>query len=241
MADYFMADLVDKEDKLRIIHNPESEYTQSFMMAMGRAIDDVIIAGLLNPAQTGKDGSVAVSLPNAQKMAASDGVALVGSKMNVATLRRLSRIFNERETGDEERYLAITAAQLESLLGETETTSSDYNTIKALVDGSLNSFMGFKFIRTERLPVTTAVTYYNPLTGAVNAPLTGAFTATAPVGARRCVAWQKLGILLAVGKDVEGKISELPEKHYAKQVYACMTFGSVRMEEEKVVEVITLD
>jgi hypothetical protein len=238
MADYFMADLVDKEDKLRIIHNPESEYTQSFMMAMGRALDDVIIAGLLNPAQTGKDGSVAVSLPNSQKLAAvkETSPGTTGEKFSVKTLRLLAKKFNELETGDDERYLALTAAQLESLLGETQVTSSDFNTVKALVDGAINTFMGFKFIRTERLPVTTATVAYNVTNGSV-----GAGTGTMPVGSRRCIAWQKLGILLAVGKDVEGKISELPEKHYAKQIYACMTFGAVRMEEEKVIEVLTLD
>ncbi len=97
--------------------------------------------------------------------------------------------------------------------------------------------MGFRFIRSERLPLTSAATTYDGATGEVS---TGSDTIAA--GAVRCMAWQKMGILLAVGKDVNGRIDQLPTKHYSTQVYMSMTFGGTRMEEEKVIEVIcTID
>lgn len=39
-----------------------------------------------------------------------------------------------------------------NLLRETEVSSYDFNNVKALVEGKIDTFMGFKFIRTQRLP-----------------------------------------------------------------------------------------
>ena len=93
--------------------------------------------------------------------------------------------------------------------------------------------MGFKFIRSERLNLTDAITTYSITNGSV-----GAGSDQHPAGARRCFAWQKMGVLLATAKEVTGRIDEIPRKHYAKQVYACMSIGGTRLEEERVVEVI---
>lgn len=231
--DHYHADLVDKEDKLRVIINPESEYALAARNALGRAIDDEIITQALGTAYTGKDGSGTATLANTQKVAGHDGSTTSGVGLNVRTLRAVKKIFNENECGDEELYMAISAEQLDDLLAETEVTSSDFAAVKALVHGDVDTFMGFKFIRTERLNTLAATVAYNVTTGAV-----GSGTGTAPVGARRCFAWQKMGLLLATASEVMGRIDEIPRKHYAKQVYASMSIGATRMEEERVVEVI---
>lgn len=239
MYDYFIAELSDQEDKLRLIHSPESEFTQTFMMALGRTIDDIIIAAGLGNAQSGKDGKTIVAFPDSQKVVATETpTSLVGSKMNIQTLLMIKEKMDAAETGDEERYIVMRAKQFTDLLSTTQVTSADYNTVKALVQGDLNTFVGFKFIRSERLPVTSATTTYNPTTGVigVGAPFTG----TVPVGAYRSMAWQKMGIILSVGKDMTGKIDPIPQKHYSNQVYVCMSLGGVRMEEAKVVEIITV-
>jgi hypothetical protein len=44
---------------------------------------------------------------------------------------------------------------------------------------------------------------------------------------------------MAKAQEVMAKISELPTKHYSNQVYASMTIGAARMEEVRVVEVVT--
>ena len=171
MEDYFQSDLVDKEDRLRIIMNPNSEYTQSFSMSLGRALDDVTIAAGLGNAQAGKEGDQVVPFPNSQRIAAinqEDTVpSAVGTTLNVETLRKIKRKFDEDEVGDDQRFLAIPASQIEALLGRTQVTSADFASVKALVNGDVNSFMGFRFIRTERLPVTASATTYNAATGEV--------------------------------------------------------------------------
>ena len=43
MDDYDWADLIDNEDKVRMLISPQSEYAQAGAWAMGRAMDDAII------------------------------------------------------------------------------------------------------------------------------------------------------------------------------------------------------
>ena len=64
----------------------------------------------------------------------------------------LKEILDENDTDPEEpRYLLVTAGQLADLLNITSVTSADFNSVKALVQGDVDTFLGFKFIRTERL------------------------------------------------------------------------------------------
>lgn len=236
MADFYYADLVDKEDKLRLLQDPESEYSKAAYMTLGRKMDDVIIAGLLGSAYGGKDGSSSIVLPNSQKIAAFDGTATTGRKLNLKTLKAIKKKFTKAEALDMDSdmiYLAVTSEQIESLLDETELTSADFNNVKALVSGTIDTFYGFKFIRIERLPTNTATYTYNKDTGAV-----GSGSQTFAANSKSMIAWVPSALVMAMGSDVLGRIDERADKHYAKQVYASMTIGAARLEEEKVVEVI---
>jgi hypothetical protein len=231
MSDYAWADLIDKEDKLRLIHDPQSQYAMAAQMAFGRKIDDIIIAGALGTAYSGKEGNQAVILPNSQKIGAFDGSASSG--LNLRTLRAIKKKFNQSEIDMEPMYIICEAEQIDNLLGETELVNADYANVKALVNGEINTFMGFNFIRLERLPVTTAVTQFDAATGAV-----GVGADSVAAGSRRIIACAGSGLLLALGSEVQGKIDPRPDKHYATQVYASMTMGATRMEESKVIEVL---
>jgi hypothetical protein len=236
MADFYYADLVDKEDKLRILQDPESEYSKAAYMTLGRKMDDVVIAALLGNAYGGKEGATTISLPNSQKVAAFDGTATTGRKLNLKTLKAIKKKFTKNEALDMDSdliYIAVTSEQIESLLDETELTSADFNTVKTLVQGMVDTFMGFKFIRIERLPTNTGTYTYNKDTGAV-----GSGSQTFAANSKSMIAWVPSALVLAMGSDVQGRVDEIPQKHYAKQVYASMTIGATRLEEEKVVEVI---
>jgi hypothetical protein len=231
LEDYAWADLIDQEDKIRMLINPESEYAKSAMWALGRSIDDVVIEAALGTAYAGESGSSSVVLPNSQKLVSVDGGA--GANLNVQALRRAKKIFDANDIDEMiPRFICVSSSQLESLLGETEVTSSDFNSVKALVQGEIDTFLGFKFIRSERLPTRSGALSFDNSLGSVGA---GAGNAS---GYKRCVAWAEDGVLLSIGKDMVGKIDQLPQKHYATQVYACMSVGGTRMEEEKVVEIL---
>ncbi len=235
LADYFYADLVDKEDKIRALNTPESEYVTAAVNALGRKKDDVIIAAGLGTAYSGVEGATAVVLPTSQKIAAHDGSTTTGVNLNVKTLRAVKGKFDANDVDEMiKRYFGITSYQLQSLLAQTEITSGDYNSIKALVQGDVNTFMGFEFVRTERFPRSSSNVTYTVTNGVVGAG-TGTITAA---NSRRCMAWAQDGILLAIAKDIQAKLDVIPTKHHATQVYASLHLGAARMEEEKVVEVI---
>lgn len=230
LNDYEWADLVDDQDKIRMLNDPTSEYAMAAAWAFGRTKDDVIIAAALGTAYSGEAGATPVSHPNSQKYAANDATNF--SNLNVRTLIAVKRMMDQAEVDEsQKRYIAVSALQIESLLGQTQVTSSDYNTVKALVAGEVNTFMGFEFIRSERLGLTSSSS------ASSTAGTVGSGTGLSGTN-RACIAWAQPGILLAVGEDYMSKISERDDKSYATQVYSRMSIGATRMEEVKVIEVI---
>ncbi len=229
MQDYEWADLVDDQDKIRSLNDPTNDYVMAAMWALGRSIDDVIIAALGGSALIGETGSSTVALPNAQKYAANNGTAL--SNLNVRTLRAIARKFDDADAAPGQRYFICAPSQIESMLGQTEVTNSDYAAVKALVQGEVDTFMGFKFIKLTRLQTQVDALSGSPTTGAVG-------SGSSLVGLRKCYAYTKEGILSAIGMDMQSRVSERDDKSYSTQVYARMSIGAVRMEEEQVQEIL---
>jgi hypothetical protein len=200
-------DLIDNEDKVRMLISPQSEYAQAGAYAMGRAMDDAIIAAATGNALGGVAGGSSIALPPAQK------VVHGSAGLSVAKLISAKEILDAAETNpDEAKYLVCAASQISDLLAITSITSSDFNSVKALVQGQIDSFMGFKFIRTERL-------------------------GTDANGNRQVLAFNQSALGLAVGSDISTKISERADKNYATQVFLSMTIGATRVEDEKMVEI----
>lgn len=204
----FDADLIDNDDKLRMIIDPTSPVSQSISMALNRKKDDLIIAAFYGDAYTGKAGGTT----NTWASYTGQLVAHGSAGMTKAKLLNAKQILDENEVEPEDRFLVCASEQITNLLNTTEVASADYNTVKALVQGEVNSWLGFNIIRSERLPVDDS-------------------------GYRRCFAWQKQGMLLALSQDIQAKIDVMPEYHYATQVYASMMMGATRMEEKRIVEI----
>lgn len=209
-SDYEWADMIDDVDKLRMLIDPTSPYALNGAYSLGRAMDDEIIEGALGINKIGENGSTNQAFDTANQQ-----VGASASGLTIAKLRETKKILlaNEVDPAMDPLYFAFTAEQLDNLLGTTEVTSADYNTVKALVQGDVDTFMGFKFIHIERLPVDVS-------------------------GNRRCIAWAKSGLHLGVWNDITTRISERADKRYSTQVYVKGTFGATRTEEKKVVEVL---
>lgn len=240
MNDYYDADMVDNEDKLRTIMEPVNEYAQAIAMSLARQMDQSTIDSALGNAVTGRDGTGTQALGNAQKVVAHDGATLTGVGLNVRTLRAVRKKLRKDEAIKPGSPVVFVwaATQADDLLGNTEVTSSDFNSVKALVQGEVDTFLGFKFIHTELLPFTDSAVTYNKDTGVY-----GSGTGTLASGeGRRCFAFVANSALRCGHGDlVKGRISEMPEFHYAKQVYGSLQYGVVRMEEKQVVEVLCKD
>ena len=207
MDDYDWADLIDNEDKVRLLISPSSDYAMAGAFAMGRAMDDAIIAAATGNAYAGVAGGTATALGSGQKIVHASG------GLTVAKLISAKEILDAAEVDpDEPRFLVCAAGQLADLLAITQVTSADYNSVKALVQGNIDTFLGFKFIRSQRL-------------------------GTDATPSRQVLAFTKSAIGLAVGSDITTKISERSDKNYATQVFLSMTIGATRIEEEKMVEI----
>lgn len=231
LEDYVWADLIDSADVEKMLLDPTSPYAMSAMWAMGRQKDVTILTALSGTALTGVDGGGTQTLGNAQKLASVASGA--GANLNVQALRRASRILNAGKVdGSIRRHLALNASALENLLSQTEVTSADYNSVKALVQGDVDTFMGFKFHRTEELLSQSGTLSFNQTSGAVGSGSGDADTY------KKCVAWAEDGILLSTGMEVRSRVSERADKNYSTQVFAEMGIGAVRMEEAKVVEIL---
>ena len=211
LKDYEWADLIDQNDKVRLLIDPTSSYAKAAAYAMGRAMDDVIIAAALGNADTGVAGGTSVPFLPANIIAVGAGAA---AKM---TVLKLTTAKQKLDAGDVDpsikRHIIVSPQEIADLLNTTEITSSDFNTVKALVHGEIDSFMGFKFHVSNRLTKNAATN-------------------------TQCIAFAEDGLLLGVGKDVTAKIDERADKSYSTQVYYCQTIGATRMEEAKVVSVL---
>jgi len=208
MSDYEYADLIDDQDKVRLLVDPTSTYARAAAAAMGRAMDDVIISAALGTSLTGKDGTTSTVFDS------NNQIAVGAAGLTLAKLIEAKEILDSNDVDPSiPRYIAVSPKQITNLLDDPEVTSADYNTVRALVKGELDTYVGFKFVTTNRLGLDGS-------------------------GDRRCFAWAMDGIKLAVGKEPTARIDERADKSYATQVYYCMSVGATRMEEAKVVEIL---
>lgn len=210
-ADFALSLPVANQDQLRTIADPRSQYAEAVRAAYARKVDDLIIAAALGEAKCGRYDSVTpTALPAGQQIAAG-GTGLTVDKLIAAR----EKLMAAGASPDEERFFACSERQLSDLLKTTQAQSLDYNSVRALVKGEMDTFLGFRFISSERLAHETA---------------DGATT-------RRCFAWVKSGLHLGAWQRLEIKSDVRPDKNYTWQIYARATLGAARTEEKKVVRV----
>jgi hypothetical protein len=179
-------------------------------------MDDVIISGLLGTAYSGKAGATSVSYDTTYRIAVDyvESGSATNSNLTIGKLRRALYLLESNDAiMDGERVtLMAHPSQKQALLRTTEVTSSDYAAVKALVNGEVNTFMGFQFVWTTR--------------------------ATSSGGYRQALAYPASAGLLGVAENIKVRIDELPTKRYSYQVYSTATFGATRMWEEKVIQIL---
>ena len=205
LTPYEWADLIDQADRVRLLIEPTSDYATNAANAMGRSMDDIIIAAASGLAYTGVDGSgtQAITLQ----------VAAAATNLTLTKLLAAKEALDEGEIEDGDRFMVVSPKMMTSLLGTTEVKSADYNSIKALVQGQIDTFLGFKFITSNRL--------------AANSTANG----------HLALAYQRRGLILAIGEDVKTEIGPRADKSYSTQVYVSMDLGATRVEDAAVVEI----
>lgn len=129
LQDWEAFDYVDKFDIKKFNFSEAKELAEVASDALGLRMDQILIDAIAKgyKSDTRKVGATKTAL-------------------SLATLRKAVTMLNKEGIPNEGRYFIHSAQMLDDLLATTETTSSDYNTVKTLVNGELNSFLGLKFI-----------------------------------------------------------------------------------------------
>lgn len=211
MATYNDARLMDRSLMLQELSDPLSMSSVCIQSAVGIKIDEVIYAALGGTAFRGETGSTAVTFPQGQSIAANYEGSNTG--LTVAKIRHAAKLLNGAGVPAGDRTFVASATALEQLLGSTQTTSADYNNVKALVSGDIDTFCGFKFVF---LP-------------------DGIIEVNGNIGTY--FAFHKTGVCFGMLEDLFLRIEERADKSYSKQVYYEISCGAGRLEEKKVVRV----
>lgn len=232
-------DLVDKEDKVRLLIDPTSTYARNAAMAINRRIDSRIISAMWGTAYTGHSGGTALTWPNGNNEslpAAPGGTQIAvnswaygnGAGNSGLTISKLVEAMvaldaaegdddmDDLNGGSEPRYLCIAAKQKGNLLATTEATLKEFGVAKddlaPLRDGKIAMIMGFETVHSERLLNNGS-------------------------GYRRVPAWRKSAMGWGIAQDITGQIAPRPDKRFSMYVYASMSGGASRIEEAKLVEI----
>ena len=191
---------------------PTSEAVQTFAASFNRQIDSTILSAALGTRYIGAAGTTSDVLPSGQKIAANfvESGTAVNSGLTIGKLRQASYLLDIANVPEQERTLVIHPYQKRDLLRAGEVGDFDYNEVRALVNGQINTFMGFDIIWSTLV--------------------------AASGGTRACVAFHKNGIKLAIGKRAT-YMDIRPDLRHALTVRSVMNIGAVRTENTRVVEI----
>jgi len=205
LTNWYAPEYTDIFDAAEVNFDEQRELAMVIASALGRREDQLIIDAIDDA--TGIAGTV------------SEDTGGTNSGLNVAKERNAKRLLDAKGVPPGDRFLIHTAGQLEDLLGETQVTSSDYNTVKALVQGDLDTFLGFKHILIEDrdegdLPDESSE--------------------------QRAFAYHKMAVGHACGIDVKQETNYIPEKvsWLANGILKC---GSVARDANGIVEIENIE
>jgi len=203
MEDYIAAEYSDIFNQAKVNFQERAELVQVVSGAIGRRMDQVVIDALSAASGT---NTVANSVGGSN------------TNLNVAKLRAAKKVMDAKNVPAEGRCMLVHANNMDSLLAETEVTSSDFNTVKALVSGDLsgNSFLGFTFVKIgDRDEGGLAIDGSND---------------------RVVYAFHKDAVGLGIGMNQQSRVDYIPEKT-SFLVASMFSAGSVAIDGEGITKI----
>lgn len=227
MLDYVVpADLIDTDDKLKLLIEPQGPYVQNQVFSLNRRIDDEIITALGAVALGGHTGGTTINnfdVGECRLISSAGDIVAAGSNhsdvtetpLTIDKLLTCKQLLDDAEIDDDrQRYFLCNPFNINQLLNTTEVKSSDFNTVKALAMGQIDTFMGFKFIKSTRLNVDGTDT-----------------------GSTNCYAFAQNAIVLAVAQEPKVSIDRRADLMNSTQVFSELSIGATRVEGPAVVEI----
>jgi hypothetical protein len=199
MSDYIAAEYSDIFSQQKVNFDERRELVQVVGAAIGRRMDQLTIDAL---SSSGTSLTVATSIGGA------------GTNMNIEKLIEAKKLLDAGNVPMEGRCMLIHANTLAGLLGETQVTSADFASVKALVQGDIDTFMGFKF-----------VTLGDRDEGGLPLPST-----------RTCFAFHRDAVGVGIGMNQKSEINYVPEKT-SFLVSSMFSAGAVAIDAEGIVAI----
>jgi N4-gp56 family major capsid protein len=201
MEDYIAAEYSDIFNQQKVNFNERQELVQVVSGAIARRMDQICL-----------DALAASSTSNT----VDNDIGGTDSNLNIEKLREAKKLLDADNVPMEGRTILIHANSLSSLLGETEVTSADFNTVRALVTGDINTFMGFRFI-----------TFGDRDEGGL--PIDGSDD-------RTLYAFHRDAVGLGIGMNQTSRVDYIPEKT-SFLVASMFSAGAVAIDDEGIVKI----
>lgn len=221
-SDYGVSEMLDDIDEVKLLINPTSAYAKGFAKAYNRKTAQTVIGAMLGNALAvdNQDAVTTVALPAGQQIANG------GTNMTVAKLRTAGRIMDVNGIDPMGRHIAVSPYAIESLLKDTQITSSDFLTVNAIQAGTIKDgvmVMGFQF---------------HKLTDALGAGAVMASPILPKVlNIRSCVAWQHDCVRAYIARGFTPEMPRDPGYWNNLRVMAKFVQAAVRVEDEGVVQI----
>lgn len=162
-------------DAKEVNFDEKTELQTTIAGALGRRMDQIILDSM--------------DAATAGTSIAASGTSTVG--LTLDNLIEAGTSLTDKGVPSGGRHIAISSEGLRDLLGDSNITSADYNNVKALVTGDINTFMGFTF-------------------HVIESRSEGGLDLVSSV--REGFAWHESAVGLAVGMDVSAKVDWVPQK-----------------------------
>lgn len=199
MSDYIAAEYSDIFSQQKVNFDERRELVQVVGAAIGRRMDQLVLDALN---ASGTSLTVATSIGGA------------GTNMNIEKLIEAKKLLDANNVPSEGRCMIIHANNLAGMLGETQITSADFASVKALVQGDIDTFLGFKF-----------VTIGDRDEGGLPLPST-----------RTCFAFHRDALGMGIGMNQKSEINYVPEKT-SFLVSSMFSAGAVAIDDDGIVKI----
>jgi len=235
LKDFYSRVYVDDLDQVRALPSLQSEDSQQLAYARNRKLDDLIAVASLGTAvdvDETLETTASTALPTTGGPTGSGwttGQVIANGSVGLTLTKIMDTkwLFDAQDVDEMDRYFFYSPKAMRRLLEDTKVTSSDYNTIRALVSGGFaqdETWHSFKWRMSTRLP----------LAGAVG---TTQIFASPGANVRSCIAWQKNAVALAVGMSGSLSVKDRPDLIKTTQVELVLCANAIRIEDVGVIRI----
>lgn len=215
---------------------PDSQYARNVMAAFNRQKDSTIITAFdatvtlggehdsttVSPATGATGQTIWYNDPRATNLEGAN----TGGRMDLSRILAAGQYLNGKGHRGQ-RYAVINEVGLSQILSDATISSADYNSVRLLMAGEIDTFMGFQWFMTPENSAT--------VTGKFDA---GSSTSTT---CYQAYFYTEDAMVFGMTNDVRIRFDEIPDRGYALQAYHEFGVGAVRMDESAIVRVQHID